>query len=372
MLYKNMRVVTGNGVTECDVKIDRGTISEIKKVIPGKGIDFKGKYVIPAVADLHVHARDFNQKHKETVKTCTKAAAAGGITTVVDMPNTDPPVLTKDIFEKRKALFKRDSVCDFALNFGVVTSLEEILKVQPFFVKVYLAETTGNLLFAGDAEALMKLKVPVAIHSDLETTKKWCTLTRGMLYVCHVASKPEIEFLTTQKVLRTQKVIREVTPHHLFLTRSDDPISRVKPALGTEEDRKALWAHLHSIDVIASDHAPHTLEEKQNGASGIAGIETMLPLLLNACNKGMISLKDIARKLSENPNKLLNQILNLKKGFFVGADADFTVVDLKRQWTINASAFYSKANHSPFDGWVVKGAVVKTILRGNVIYENDS
>jgi dihydroorotase len=366
MLLKNMRVVTGKGIIACDVNIDEGTISEIKKVIPGKGIDFKGMYTIPAVADLHVHARDFNQKHKETVTTCTKAAAAGGITTVVDMPNTDPPVVTKRVFEKRKALFNKDAVCDFALNFGVVTSLKEVVTVHPFFVKVYLAETTGNLLFSGDAEALMNLRVPVAIHSDLETTKKWCALTRGILYVCHVASKPEIEFLATQPV------IKEVTPHHLFLTRNNDPLSRVKPVLGTEKDRKALWAHLPSIDIIASDHAPHTKEEKLEGASGIAGIETMLPLLLNAYNRNMISLKDIALKLSENPNKLLNQFLNFKKGFFVGADADFTVVDLKRQWTIKASAFYSKADHSPFDGWVIKGKVVKTILRGNTIYENDS
>jgi dihydroorotase len=363
MLYKNMRVVTAHGIQECDVRVSHGKIAAIKKTLPGDGIDFKGEYVIPAVTDLHVHARDFDQRRKETVKTCTEAAVAGGITTVVDMPNTDPPVVTRDMFEKRRALFEKDSVCDFALNFGVTDTLKEIQRVHPLFVKVYLTETTGNLLFTGNAQKLMNLKIPVAIHSDLETTKKWCLLNKNILYICHAASRPEIEYLITQPV------IREVTPHHLFLTRSDNPLFSVKPELGTEEDRTALWAHLDRIDVIASDHAPHTLEEKMEGASGIAGIETMLPLLLNAYHKGMISLQDIALRLSENPCNLLNSLLNYEKGFFIGADADFTVIDLKKEWTINASEFHSKANHSPFDGWTIKGAVIKTIVKGMTVFE---
>lgn len=365
MLYKNMKLITSKGILCCDVETENGIITQIRREILGNGIDFKENYVFCAVTDLHVHARDFNQSYKETVKTCTQAASAGGITTVVDMPNTDPPVMTKDIFGRRKRLFEKDSLCDFALNFGVIDTLEEIQKVQPLFVKVYLAETTGNLLFTGNAESLLSLRVPVAIHSDLETTRKWCSLPHGILYVCHVASKREIEFLKSEDV----KI--EVTPHHLFLIQNDDPLSRVKPALGTEDDRRALWANLNRIDIIASDHAPHTLEEKMEGACGIAGTETMLPLLLNALDKGVITLQDIALKLSENPSTLLNSLLNFRKGFFVGADADFTVVDLKKQWTIRASEFHSKANHSPFDGWRIRGRVLKTILRGNTIYEAD-
>jgi dihydroorotase len=363
MLYKNMRIVTSRGVLDCDIEVENGKIIQIKKEISGNGIDFEQNYVLPAVADLHVHARDFNQAYKETVKTCTKAAVAGGITTIADMPNTDPPVIRKDVFERRKKLFEKDSLCDFALNFGVVDTLQEILKVNPFFVKVYLTETTGRLLFTGDAKDLMDLEIPVAIHSDLKTTKKWCSLKKGLLYICHVASRKEIEFL------QSQTVITEVTPHHLFLTNHSDPIFAVKPELGTEEDRKALWHYLNEIDVIASDHAPHTVDEKLEGASGIAGIETMLPLLLNAHCKGMISLEDIVRKMSENPNKLLNSILSFEKGFFIGADADFTVVDLKKEWKIDASKFHSKAAHSPFDGWKIRGAILKTILKGNLVFE---
>ena len=133
-----------------------------------------------------------------------------------------------------------------------------------------------------------------------------------------------------------------------------------------------MWAHLKSIDIIASDHAPHTLEEKIEGAYGIAGIETMLPILLDAFNKGMLSLEDIALRLSENPCNLLNSLSNFKKGFFVGADADFTVIDLKREWVVKASHFYSKADHSPFDGWKLKGAVRQTIFKGDTIYEADT
>ena len=365
MLYKNMNVVTSKGILRCDVEIEQGTITQIKKLIPGTGTDFEGKYVLPSVTDLHVHARDFNEAYKETVKTCTQAALAGGITTVVDMPNTNPPITTKEIFEKRKRLFEKDSLCDFALNFGVIDTLEEVQKVNPLFVKVYLAETTGNLLFKGDPKKLLDLNVPLALHSDLETTKKWYPLKKGLLYICHIATKAEIEFL------QSKEVIREVTPHHLFLERSADPLSTVKPSLGTEKDRRALWSHLHAIDVIASDHAPHTLEEKMKGASGIAGIETMLPLLLNAFNQNIISLQDIGLRLSESPCHLLNSLLNFKKGFFVGADADFTVIDLKKQWVIKASEFRSKAAHSPFDGWKIKGAILKTILKGNTVYEID-
>jgi dihydroorotase len=366
MLYKNMKVITSRSTCTYDVEVEQGVITKIKRDIPGNGIDFGGRYVIPSVTDLHVHARDFSQAYKETVKTCTRAAAHGGITTIVDMPNTDPPVITEETFKKRIKLFERDSLCDFALNFGVVDTLEEMKRVHPFFVKVYLAETTGELLFKGDAQKLLETEIPVAIHSDLETTQKWCSFPHGILYICHIASKPEIEFS------QSQNVIREVTPHHLFLKKNDDPLTRVKPVLGTEEDKKALWTHLKSIDIIASDHAPHTREEKIEGAYGIAGIETMLPLLLNAFNKGMLSLEDIALRLSENPCNLLNSLLNFKKGFFVGADADFTVIDLKREWVIKASQFYSKANHSPFDGWKIRGAVTETILRGNTIYEADT
>jgi dihydroorotase len=366
MLYKNMRVVTSKGIVECDVQVDDGKITQIKKNIPREGVDLSGFYVFPAVMDLHVHARDFNEKHKETVKTCTEAAVAGGVTTIVDMPNTDPPVITAEVFKKRKSLFERESVCDFALNFGVVDTVEEISKVTPLFVKVYLSETTGHLLFRGDAEELLSLKKPVAIHSDLETTKKWCRLNKGILYVCHIASKPEIEFL------KGQQVIREVTPHHLFLTRNDNPLSTVKPPLGSEEDRKALWSNLGCIDVIGSDHAPHTLEEKLQGASGIAGIETMLPLLLHACNKELLSLEDIAVRLCEVPCKLVNSLLGYRKGFFVGADADFTVIDLRKEWVIDASEFKSKAKHSPFDGWRIRGKVVKTLVKGKTVFEADS
>ncbi len=364
MLYRNVRVATSHGIDECDIEVEEGKITQIRKVIPGPGRDVEGHIVLPSVTDLHVHARDFNQAHKETVKTCTQAAVAGGVTTVVDMPNTDPPVLTKEMFEKRQKLFERDSLSDFALNFGVVDRMEEILKVQPLFVKAYLTETTGKLLFKGDVRELVSLKVPVAIHSDLETTQKWCSLHWKILYVCHIATKKEMEFL------KSQNVVKEVTPHHLFLKKSSDPIFRVNPPLGREGDRRALWENLTFIDVIASDHAPHTLEEKKEGASGIAGIETMVPLLINAFNKGMLSLEDIALRVSENPCRLVNSLLNYRKGFFVGADADFTIIDLKKEWTIKASEFHSKATHSPFDGWKIRGAVLKTVLRGETVYES--
>lgn len=363
-----MRVVTSQGIHRYDVRIEDGTIKEIKKEIQGRGTNFRDSLVFPSLIDLHVHARDFNQKHKETVKTCTRAALAGGITTVVDMPNTDPPVLTRELYEKRHAVFERNALCGYALNFGIINTdpgtLRELEEVHPFRVKVYLGETTGKIIFHGDAQTLMNTNIPLSLHSDLETTRAWCGVRPDLLYICHIASREEMEYLSHQPVLR------EVTPHHLFLTHRDDPLYRVKPPLGTEEDIHALWDHFQHIHVIASDHAPHTLEEKEEGAFGISGIETMVPLLLNGVNKGMLSLQDIALRVSENPSRLLNDRLQYKKGFFIGADADFTVVDLKKSWKIDASHFYSMACHSPFDGWKLKGVVVKTIVRGEVLHES--
>jgi len=367
MIYRNMNVVTSQGIHRYDVRVEDGKIGEIKREIQEKGTDFKGALVFPSLIDLHVHARDFNQKHKETVETCTRAALAGGITTVVDMPNTDPPVLTQELFEKRRALFERDALCDFALNFGVVDTdvdtLQELKKVHPFRVKVYLGETTGKIIFHGDAKALIDMNIPLSLHSDLETTQVWCGIRPDLLYICHIASREEIEYLSGQPVMR------EVTPHHLFLTQREDPLYQVKPPLGTEGDVRALWDHLRHIHVIASDHAPHTLKEKKEGAYGISGIETMIPLLLNAVNMGMLSLEDIALRVSENPSRLLNDRLQYRKGFFVGADADFTVVDLKKSWKIDASQFYSKACYSPFEGREIQGAIVKTIVKGEVLHE---
>ncbi|MBU7044578.1 MAG: dihydroorotase family protein [Theionarchaea archaeon] len=366
MLYKNMHVVTSQGIHTLDVRVEEGTITDIHKEIPGSGTDCDGVLVFPSLIDLHVHARDFNQSHKETVRTCSQAALAGGITTIVDMPNTDPPVLTRDIFETRCKLFERDALCDFALHCGVVdtdeASLNEVRKINPYRVKVYLGETTGSLIFHGDPQPLLNLNMPLSLHSDITTTRRWCALRPDMLYICHIASREEIAFLSTQPVLR------EVTPHHLFLTRAEGPLFQVKPPLGTQDDVHSLWNHLKDIHVIASDHAPHTLEEKQAGAYGISGIETMVPLLLNAVNKRMLSLEDIALRLSENPARLLNERLQYKKGFFVGADADFTFIDLKKSWTIDASTFASRAKHSPFDGWNITGNVVKTIVKGEVLY----
>jgi len=163
MLFKNLSLVTSDGIKKCDILVKNGKIAGIGK-FSGNGIDFKGRTAIPSVIDMHVHCRDFEQSYKETVETATKAAISKGITGIVDMPNTVPPVDTREVFEERKKLFKEKSYCDYGINFSVTKDLKFFDGYK--FIKIFLTETTGKLLFKGDLDRLFSYRKPIAIHSD--------------------------------------------------------------------------------------------------------------------------------------------------------------------------------------------------------------
>ena len=361
MLFKNLSLVTSDGIKKCDILIKNGKIAGIGK-FSGDGIDFKGSTAIPSVIDMHVHCRDFEQSYKETVETATKAAISKGITGIVDMPNTVPPVNTREVFEERKKLFKEKSYCDYGINFSVTEDLKFFDGYK--FIKIFLTETTGKLLFKGDLDRLFSYRKPIAIHSDIAGMKKCVKLSMKYgtkLHICHVSKKEEIKFL---KKYKTHNITVEVTPHHLLLPEGAE---NVKPDLGTEEDRKALWKELgRTVDVIGSDHAPHTIEEKKKGAYGIPGIETFLPLCLDLAFRKKISFETLALLISENPSRIVSE----KKGFGIGKDADFTVVEDK-EWIVDSRKFYSKSKFSPFDGMRLRGRIKTVILRGEIIYDGE-
>ncbi|MFQ6088241.1 MAG: amidohydrolase family protein [Candidatus Methanofastidiosia archaeon] len=373
-IFKNLRVVTPREIIECDIEVENGKIKKIKRNIQEKGIDLEKRLALQNVTDLHVHTRDFREREKETVESCTKAALAGGITRIVDMPNTNPPILTKKIYEERLKLFEEYSNCDFRVNMGAVRITPKIEKVfksyTPPFLKIYLSKTTGHLTFNDDLEKLFSLKIPIAVHADFENMKRCVELSKKYntkLHICHISQKKELEYLIVNK---DKNITSEITPHHLLLTRKNHerlkPETFVKPELSSERDRIFLLKNLKYIDVIASDHAPHILYQKKRDAFGISGIETMLPLMLDCVNKGLLNIFELSEKLSQNPCRILGD-----NSFSLNSPANFTLIDLKRENKIDSLKFLSKAKHSPFHGFKVRGCVEKVFLHGRIVFEND-
>lgn len=343
--------------------------------------------LLPGIVDVHVHLRDFEQANKETVESGTKAALHGGITVVFDMPNTKPPVMDGKTFRTREALFRKKSYTDYALGFLVSGNCGEAKRVKADFYKVFMGASTGGIfsedfesdyscspgvvsVHAEDAEVIAKSpeRPPEAevkaIEKALNAAEKW----EKPLNICHVSTAGGMEAILKKAL---PWVSFEVTPHHLFLTRRDyenNPLLNVYPPLRGESDRRVLWKNFPQIPIIASDHAPHTPGEKENGAAGIPGLETEVALLLDAVNRGIITLTDIVEKMHTNPIRIFN-IMN--KGLDIGKDADFTVIDLGREWVVKPEEFYSKAGWSPWEGRKLRGKVVKTFIRGELIMEED-
>lgn len=383
-LLKDGKVIEGS-IGILDGKISRISLGELKgeeKIKIGRG-----NLILPGLIDVHVHLRDFKQKRKETVKTGTMAAIHGGITTVFDMPNTDPPIIDSGTFQRRVELFKGIAYSDYALSFLVRDNCTEAERVNADFYKIFMGASTGGLFsedFESDyrcAQGIVSVhaedagiihKKPerppeaeiIAIKRALKAAEKF----RKPLNICHVSTAGGIDAILSANL---PWVSFEVTPHHLFLSRRDyerNPLLKVYPPLRDEEHRRALWRNLSKIPIIASDHAPHTPEDKESGAAGIPGLETEVALLLDAVNRGMLELSDIVEKMHNNPIGIFG-IRN--KGLEVGKDADFTVVNLKEEWVVKPGEFYTKAKWSPWEGRRLRGKVVMTILHGEIVMEDD-
>ncbi|KAK0425292.1 hypothetical protein QR680_009128 [Steinernema hermaphroditum] len=324
---------------------------------------------LPGLIDVHVHMREPGGEHKETWESGTKAALAGGVTMLLAMPNTAPPCVSEDAFRLTEALASQKAVTDYALFLGATADNAAALPLigdKSAGLKMYLNETFAALKMDSVSHWIdhfnsFPANRPVVCHAEKQTLAAVLSvaqLTNRAVHICHVSGADEMRLIKMAKEKGWQ-VTCEVCPHHLIFSQSDLPegIREVRPRLGTAEDVKALWEHLDYIDCFATDHAPHTAEEKNSAKvpPGFPGVEYMLPLLLTFVAEGRLSMQQLVDRLHHNPMKIFN--LPEQKDTYVE-------VDLNETWEIPASGGFSKAGWTPFAGRTVKGRVRSVVIRG--------
>ena len=334
---------------------------------------------LPMCIDMHVHVREPGDEHKETWDTCSRAALKGGNGLICAMPNTKPSCTNNDIYVRVNNLAKTKSVCDYMIFMGADGQNYkdmEYMNSKVCAIKFYLNETFSNLKI-NNISVLRKYffhcpdNMLMCFHAEVEmvgVVLYLASIYKKRVHICHISKKEEIEMIKDAKE-NGLRVTCEVTPHHLFL---DDAVvknlpenfRKVKPVLNNEEDREALWKNMNIIDCFASDHAPHLKEEKLNcGCPGFTGLETALPLLLNAVNEGRLTIEDIVNKYHNNPKRILS--LNQNYG-----EDSYIEVNLDKEYIINDKDLITKAGWSPFNGIKVKGTLERFVYKNECVYNN--
>lgn len=332
----------------------------------------------PGLVDVHVHLRVPGGAHKEDFFSGTRAAIAGGFTTVLAMPNTNPPLVTHESFLATQRQAQSESLCDVHLYAGASADyVDELpaLAQDAVGLKIYADQTYGPLR-VDNLAALMTCfrrwpadKV-IAMHAEGRTIAMGFGLAAAFgqrVHFCHVSRKDEIELIAAAKA-RGLPITCEVTPHHLFLTEADavrlGPLGDMRPRLATRADVDALWAHINTtIDCIATDHAPHTLEEKRGADAppGVPGLETALPLMLTAVHEGRLSMQRLLELMAHNPRRIF--------GFAEQPDT-WIKVDLDTPYTLSNEGLQTKCGWSPFSGMTVRGKVRRVQLRGHLLFQD--
>jgi carbamoyl-phosphate synthase/aspartate carbamoyltransferase/dihydroorotase len=333
---------------------------------------------LPGLTDVHVHLREPGGEHKEDYASGTAAALAGGVTRVLDMPNTSPPTTDAERLAAKQALARRGARCDVGVFVGASTDNAETvgqLAPQACALKIYVNSTFGPLRV--DNWTLLEQHIagwptlrPIVTHSEGDVLAQVLEIARRHakpLHVAHVATREEIELIVAAKE-RGQAVTCEVTPHHLVLSRDDlprlGPFGDVRPRLASPDDRAALWEHLDAIDCVATDHAPHTLEEKRsaNVPPGLPGLETTLPLLLTAVDDGRLTLERLIEMTSTNPARI----------FGLPAQPDAWVeVEVGPRYRLSGAHLQTKCGWTPFADVEVAGRVLQTVLRGALVFDGE-
>lgn len=333
--------------------------------------------ILPGLVDVHVHLREPGATRKEDFATGTKAAIAGGYTQILDMPNNVPPTVTPAALLEKKKLARGRIWCDVGFNFGATaTSSIYFNQITPkaFGLKVYMNQTTGPLLVDKnkDREIIFKSwksQLPIMVHAEGETVNVAIKLAKKYkrnLHVCHIVFD---QIRTIEKAKQNGiKITCEVCPHHLFLNKNDikrlGPLGVMKPPLLSRSDQQRLWENLNKIDMIASDHAPHTSKEKYDQKSpkfGVPGLETTLPLMLSAVSSGKLSLKRLIEMTHTNPRK----IFKLSK-----QPRTFVVIDISKTYKISSKNLFTKCGWTPFEGIDGRGEIKKVVVRGKTVFED--
>ncbi len=380
MLIKNCKLIDREGLV--DILIEEGKIARIEAGIEYSGeiLDAQGKDVLPGMIDVHTHMREPGMTHKETIETGSMACAKGGVTTYIDMPNTSPATITVEALEEKRRLSKEKSIVNFGFNFGgsLDNNSEEIRRAQNIVAtKVFLNISTGKMLIENDEVLgeIFEASDKVMVHAEGEMVQKAIDFARKYnkkLYLCHISQESELELVREAKK-DYKEIYVEVTPHHLFLNLEEQTQRlRMKPELKPQTDVDAMWRAIEEgmIDTIGTDHAPHTLEEKDAKVTfGIPGIETAMPLMLDAVNKGRLTLAKLVEMYSTKPAEIFN--LRGKGRLETGYDADIIIVDMERKYTLKDEEIVSRCGWTPFDGREVRGRIETTVVNGNVIYSAD-
>ncbi len=426
-LIKNARIVNEGLIFEGDILIEGEYIKDISNSISAKSsqdsvIDVEGCYVFPGVIDDQVHFREPGLTHKGTIESESRAAVAGGITSFIEMPNTVPQATTIERLEEKFEIAANTSYANYSFMFGGTNdNLEEILKVDSKKVaglKLFLGSSTGNMLVDNpqvlekifsttdllisahcEDEATIKqnfdahskiygLDIPVECHPQIRSAEA-CYIssstaialakkTGARLHVFHVSTGKETKLFSNKTPLKDKKITAEVCIHHLWFSDEDyktkGTLIKWNPSVKTAKDRDELWKALldDRIDVVATDHAPHTLEEKMNlysqAPSGGPLVQHALMAMVEMYHKGKISLEKIVEKMCHNP-AILFQIE--KRGFIKpGYFADLVVVDINSPWSVKKDNILYKCGWSPFEGTIFKSRITHTFVNGTLAYKN--
>ena len=428
ILIKNGKIINEGKIYQSDIYIEDEIIKEISPSISLKlsdtlTIDAGGNYVIPGLIDDQVHFREPGLTHKGDIYTESRAAVAGGITSFLEMPNTIPQTITQDKLNEKFTIASKKSIANYSFMFGGTNdNINEILKLDPKEVpalKIFLGSSTGNMLVDNiDAleEIFLKCNLPIAVHCEDENTirenlklytdlygkkipikfhskirnEKACYLSSSMaidlakktgarLHVFHVSTKKETDLFLNSIDLKDKKITAEVCIHHLTFSEHDYEKygSKIKwnPSIKSLVDQDGLWEALNDdrIDIIATDHAPHTYEEKSNDylncPSGGPLVQHSLVTMLEGYHNNKIKLEKIVQKMCHNP-AILYEIENrgfIKEGYY----ADIVIFNLNNPWTVNKGNILYKCGWSPFEGNTFRSRISHTMVNGNIVFNND-
>lgn len=427
LLIKNAQIVNEGTIFISDVLVQDDLIHEIAENISPKHantkiIDAQGAFLIPGAIDDQVHFREPGLTHKGTIASESRAAVAGGITSYIEQPNTIPNAITQEILEAKYDIASKTSYANYSFMMGGTNdNLEEILKINPKNVaglKLFLGSSTGDML-VDNLTSLEKIftntKLLIAVHSEDEDTVKanlerfkaihgedipvafhpqirsveacyksterivkLAKKTGARLHVFHISTAKELVFFTNKLPIEKKQITAEVCIHHLWFSDEDyktkGNLIKWNPAVKTSEDRKALWEALRDnrIDVVATDHAPHTLEEKEQvytkAPSGGPLVQHAVVAMFEAYHQGKISIEKIVEKMAHNPAKIFKIE---KRGFVkIGYFADLVLVNPNMPWNVNKENIIAKCGWSPFEGETFRSRITHTFVNGELVYQN--
>ena len=430
LIITNARIFHQGHIIEAELAVEDGKIATMAKIVPVKDvdrvIDAKNKLVLPGIIDVHVHFREPGMSQKEDWFSGSCAAAAGGVTTVIDHPNTIPPTLDEDSFRTKLEFATSKSIVDFGINGGVNHNLDNLDSLWKAgvtaFGEIFLGESTGSMTVDRDQmtaafQCTKDMGALACVHAeDQEILESYGKITKGDLapesysksrpnlseavavantvedamafgaraHLCHISTREAVGIIRSAKYGDYGEsggtITAEAAPHHLLLSNKDydrlGSLAKMNPPLRKRRSLQYLWNGLNdgTIDVIASDHAPHSENEKMtdiwSAPAGVPGVETMLPLMLVAVRRNLISLSRMVEVMCANPAMIFGLDKHSKGAIWEGFDADLVIVDTNKITEIDADRLHSKAGWTPYEG--MEGIFpFMTISRGEVIWEND-